>query len=226
MRWITSANVACGGHAGDAKTMQACVRLAKQYGVRLGAHPGPWSRQDLGRGSVLISPDELELLLLHQVCALEKIARAGRAPLHHIKLHGALYHATEEDEGLARRYIAAVKRWWPAAIVYARAGGRVVRLGRAAALVIWEEAFADRGYRDDGSLVPRHEPGALLTAVRAVIQRARRLAFEGEVVSTSGRRLRLLPQTICLHSDTPKAVAFARLTSTLMLNKKAPGTSP
>src|SRR5437867_5375494 len=118
MRRITSANVACGGHAGDAATMRACARLAKRFGVRLGAHPGPWSRDDMGRGTIELRPDELELLLLHQVGALEAIARAERVKLHHIKLHGALYHASEAVEQLGRCYAAAVARWWPNAIVY------------------------------------------------------------------------------------------------------------
>src|SRR5436309_15056078 len=113
MRWITSANVACGGHAGDLQTMERCVRLARQFKVRLGAHPGPWSRTDLGRGVVRVTPGELELLLIHQVSALDTVARRKGMTLHHIKLHGALYHATETNETLARRYVATVKRWWP-----------------------------------------------------------------------------------------------------------------
>jgi UPF0271 protein len=213
MRWITSANVACGGHAGDAATMEACVRLARQNGVWLGAHPGPWNRQTFGRHPIRISPDDLELLLLQQVSALEKIARAGGARLHHIKLHGALYHATDGNTALAKRYLAAVKRWWPAAVVYARAGGQVARHGRAGAVMVWEEGFVDRAYCDDGSLVPRNEPGALLTGVRAISERVRRLLFKGEVLSSTGNRLRLAPRTVCLHSDTPKAVEFARVTA-------------
>ena len=106
MRWVTSANVACGGHAGDLKTMKACARLARQHGVRLGAHPGPWSRSDFGRGPVRIAPDEFELLLLHQVGALERVAQANGVRLHHIKLHGALYHVSEGNEAVANRYVA------------------------------------------------------------------------------------------------------------------------
>src|SRR4030095_5379345 len=105
MRWITSANVACGGHAGDVRSMSVCVRLCKEFGVLLGAHPGAWSRTDFGRGTVQIEPVELELLLLHQISALERIATQHGVHLHHIKLHGALYHATENDVPLARRYI-------------------------------------------------------------------------------------------------------------------------
>ena len=162
MRWVTSANVACGGHAGDLPTMEACVRFAKQHGVRLGAHPGLWNRNDFGRDRAPLTPDGFELLFLQQVGALERVAHANGVRIHHIKLHGALYHASEEDEALAPCYAAVVKRFWPRARIYARAGGHVASVARRAGLVVWEEAFADRGYRGDGTLVPRTEPNALL----------------------------------------------------------------
>src|SRR5438093_1543012 len=125
MRWITSANVACGRHAGDLPTMESCVRLAKQFGVRLGAHPGTASRGDFGRAPVEVGADELELLLLEQVGALERLARAAGVRLHHIKLHGALYHASEASDVVARRYLRSVRRWWPRSVPYVRAGGTV-----------------------------------------------------------------------------------------------------
>ncbi len=209
MRWITSANVACGGHAGDGKTMEACVRLAAAGGVRLGAHPGPWARSDFGRAAIRLSPDDLELLLLQQVGALGQIARSLGVRLHHIKLHGALYHATDADEALARRYLGVVRRWWPRCVVYARAGGLVARLARdlpaQRRVVVWPEAFADRGYREDGTLVPRSEPGALLVSGREVRARGRLLAAMGAVESVNGCRLELRPRTVCVHSDSPEA---------------------
>ena len=211
MNCVTSVNVACGGHAGDLTTMDACVRLARQRGVRLGAHPGPWSRDDFGRGPVRFAAEEFELLLLHQVGALERIARAGGIRLHHIKLHGALYHASEENEALARRYVAAVRRFWPRMKIYARAGGRVTRVARRAGLVLWQEAFADRGYRDDGTLVPRTEPNALLTKAGLVVERVRRLLDEGEVIAASGEHILLRPQTLCIHSDTPHSARLAQV---------------
>jgi len=219
MRWITSANVACGGHAGDVATMHACVRLARATTVRLGAHPGPWNRRNLGRDRIEISPDELELLLLQQISALEKIARADGITLHHIKLHGALYHAAEESGALAKRYVEAVKQWWPGVKIYALAGGRVTRFARATQVDVWDEAFVDRGYRDDGSLVPRGRPGALLTDLRAVTERVRRLVSDGAVVATSPTRRPTPPRTLCIHSDTPNAVAIARLTAKLLKNR-------
>jgi len=221
MRWITSANVACGGHAGDLASMTACVRLARQFGVRLGAHPGVASRADFGRGTAKVTPDELELLLLHQVGALERLARAGGVRLHHVKLHGALYHASEADPSLGKRYVQTVARWWPGVKVYVRAGGRVAELARRARVTAWHEAYADRGYRDDGTLVPRGEPGALLTDVSDVFERVRMLAADGAVQALSGKRLRLCPQTLCIHSDTPGAARLARVVAQVLRRNRA-----
>ena len=216
MRYITSANVACGGHAGTFSTMETCVRLAKQHGVHLGAHPGPWNRNDFGRGQMKLLPEELELLLLQQVSALDAVARKGGIRLHHIKLHGALYHASETSAALARQYVATVLRWWPRAKIYAQASGNVARQARRAGLDIWEEAFVDRAYRDDGSLVPRHEANALLSGPRAIIQRAHKILRKEEVATVSGGHIALRPQTLCLHSDTPNAVALARALAKLL----------
>lgn len=216
MRWITSANVACGGHAGNVRTMEDCVRLAKRFGVRLGAHPGPWSRGDFGRGRVELAPDEIELLLLQQVGALERIAGQHGVRLHHVKLHGALYHASEENEALGRRYVAIVRRWWPKCILYVRAGGRVARLARRAGLKAWGEAFADRNYGDDGALVPRGDPNALITRAGDFRKRVQRLMTRGEVETISGRTLRLDSQTLCVHSDTAGAPRLARIAARML----------
>jgi UPF0271 protein len=149
-------------------------------------------------------------LLLQQVGALGCVARANGVRLHHIKLHGALYHASEENQALAKRYVALVQRFWPHAKIYARAGGRVARIARHAGLSVWEEAFGDRGYRDDGTLVPRPEPNALLTEAGRVIERVCRLLDHGEIIAASGKRISLRPQTLCIHSDTPPAAEIAQ----------------
>ena len=154
---------------------------------------------------------DLELLLLQQVGALERIARAEGARLHHIKLHGALYHASEADSALGRGYVNAVRRWWPRCIIYAKAGGSVAKLARRSGLKVWEEAFADRAYRADGSLQPRGEPGAVLSDGEEVLRRVRLLRSHGEILSDSITLLRLRPQTLCLHSDTPQAVELAQV---------------
>ncbi len=211
MRCVTSANVACGGHAGDAQTMLRCVRLAAEHQVRLGAHPGTWSRQDFGRAATAMSADELELLLLQQVGALECVARTEGMRLHHIKLHGALYHATEQDVRLARGYLDIVARHWPAAIVYARAGGRVAAQADRAGVRVWAEAFLDRRYRSDGSLVPRSETNAMVTGLPALLKQADGLIERGEVVTDTGECIRLRPRTLCLHGDAPHAARLAEV---------------
>jgi UPF0271 protein len=205
MRVINSANVACGGHAGDIASMERCVALVKKYKVRLGAHPGAAGRAGFGRGELSITAAELELLLLQQVGALERIAHAHGVKLQHIKLHGALYHATERDRRLAKAYVEIVRRWWPKVVVYAFAGGTVAKLAKR---MVWEEAFLDRNYLDNGTLVPRSEHNALLKNVQEVKARLAQLA-RGTVISVGGKVIRVRARTICVHGDTPRAVEFA-----------------
>jgi len=179
MPFITSANI------GSEKT-QECIALAKRYRVHVGAHP----RHPIGRGEVQVTRHELETLLVEQV------GRFNDSDLHHIKLHGALYHAAEGDSAIAFQYIKLVQRKWPGVIIYARCGGLVEGIARRTGPA-WGEAFADRRYRPDGLLVPRSEPNALITDPDEAVKQARELV----------RRLK--PQTLCVHSDTPNAVAIA-----------------
>ena len=216
MRWVSSANVACGGHAGNLATMRACVAMASQFCVRLGAHPGPLSRGDFGRTPIKITPDEMELLLLQQVGALERLARAEGVKLHHVKLHGALYHASETDGAVARRYVETMRRCWPGVKIYARAGGRVAALARRAGVTAWEEAYIDRGYRNDGSLLPRGERGALWTDIDDVVERVCLLLASGVIATESGKRLPCRPRTLCVHSDTPNVAFIARAVARLL----------
>ena len=209
MRSITSANVACGGHAGNVNTMHACVRLAKQFNVRVGAHPGIAS--NFGRGSVSITAPELQLLVLQQAGALATICAAHRVQLHHIKLHGALYHLTEVDEDLAKAFLMIVRCWFPKTMIYARAGGRVATLTRKFRVKVWEEAFADRAYRDDGSLVARDEPGSLISNPREIAGRLEQLLKRGVVEPIDGEPVTIRARTFCVHSDTPNSSKIAAL---------------
>lgn len=217
MRLITSANIACGGHAGDVESMRRCVRMAKEFNVRPGAHPGWKADGGVGRGSVEVNAAELELLLLHQVGALERIAAAENVRLRHIKLHGALYHATEGDPALAKAFLHSVRRWWPGRIVYALAGGMVARAAASARVEVWPEAFLDRNYRDDGSLVPRSQRGALLSRSGEVMERIESLMWRRCVTTAGGKTLRIAASTVCLHADTPHAVRAAELAAKAML---------
>lgn len=190
--------------------METCLTLARKHGVHVGAHPGAWNHGNFGRAPVETTPHELELLLVQQVGGFALLAAKHRAPLHHIKLHGALYHAVESSPLLARRYIIAVKRYWPSARIYARAGGLVSRLARKGSVDVWEEAFADRNYDDAGGLLPRSHPNALVTDRKEIVQRVQSLVRERRMTSFSGKRFALHAQTICIHSDTPQALSIAQ----------------
>ena len=208
MRLITSANVACGGHAGNVVSMERCIRWAKQYRVHLGAHPGIPS--EFGRADVGLNPSQVETWVLQQVGALQRLAAEQKVRLHHIKLHGALYHAVEQDARLASAYLNAVQRWFPNTIIYARAGGRVSRLGGSRGIPVWQEGFLDRAYLEDGRLVPRSEPHALLLSSEEVKNRLRDLQEGLGIRTISGKRLYLEPKTLCIHGDTPQALALVR----------------
>ncbi|MFO1462128.1 MAG: 5-oxoprolinase subunit PxpA [Verrucomicrobiota bacterium] len=211
---VTSANVACGGHAGTAETMDRCVRLAVEFSVRLGAHPGlPGA---FGRGTTRISPGELELLLIHQISALMRIAKARSCTVVHVKLHGSLYHATEQEPKLTAVYLQALGRWFPGLRVLALAGGRVAAAARTSGIPVWEEAFLDRGYRRDGTLVPRGLPGAMIADVSDVRRRIREVGRGQGVETEAGGRWAMRPQTWCVHADTPKAVTLARAAAAIL----------
>lgn len=207
MRSVTSANVACGGHAGDLVSMRRCVLLAAKHGVRLGAHPGPWDRANFGRGRVQITPSELELLLLQQVGVLQSLAREKDVPLHHVKLHGGLYHAVEDSSRLAHVYLETLTRHWPGCLAYAKAGGKVVAAAaRVRGAKVWGEGFIDRGYLSDGGLVPRDTPGALIESRKALEMRLEDLCMRGRVTAVSGEPLPMALRTLCVHGDTPSAL--------------------
>jgi UPF0271 protein len=208
LRQVTSANVACGGHAGDALTMERVVVEAKALGVRLGAHPGVAGA--FGRGEVTLSPQQLQTLVLQQVGALDLLARRQGSRLHHIKMHGALYHAVENDNALGRAYVETVARWFPQVTIYSRAGGLVLTLAHKAGITAWAEGFIDRAYRADGQLVPRNQDGALLTRTQDISKRLREWRQTGGWKSLDGTWVAVPAQTLCLHGDTPGAVALAR----------------
>ena len=215
MRWVTSANVACGGHAGDVPTMERCALLSVRHGVRLGAHPGVAS--GFGRGAVSVAVPEFERLLLHQVGALQAVSRACRVRLHHVKLHGSLYHEVERNAPLRTAYLESMSRWFPGLKVFALAGGMVAAEAQRFGVTVWEEGFLDRGYRDDGTLVPRGEPDALLTGVGPRRGRLERLRDGGDLLSVDGRPVAVRPRTLCVHGDSPDSIALARLARRMLL---------
>lgn len=209
MRWITSASIACGGHAGDAGSMEFCVRTAADCGVHIGAHPG--TAAGFGRAITPVTAPELEQLLRHQIGTLEAVARAAGQAVVHVKLHGALYHQVEGDEALACRHVETLHRWFPRLRILARAGGRLASLARRTGVPVWEEAFLDRGYQEDGTLVPRGEPGALISGDPVLRERIREVRAGRGLPTRSGARLSITPRTWCVHADSPDALRIARL---------------
>jgi len=205
MPLITSANIACGAHAGDAATMRATVALAQRHGVAIGAHPGYADRANFGRREVVLPAAALRELVTTQIAAL---ARLG--PLRHVKPHGALYNLAARDREVAAVVADAVRAANPRLILFALAGSELARAGRAAGLAVAKEIFADRTYRHDGSLTPRSQPDALITDEAAAVAQVLRMVRGGGVRKTNGARVRVRADTVCLHGDGPHAVAFAR----------------
>jgi UPF0271 protein len=207
MPWITSANIACGAHAGDLRTMIDAVECAADHGVAVGAHPGYFDLENFGRAERDVSPDEAARLVVLQ---MEQFFEVAGAAMRHVKLHGALYNQVSRDARLAEAVAGELSRLWPGTILFALAGSPLARIARARGLRVAEEFFADRSYEDDGTLTPRTQRHALLTAPKAVAERVVRLAREGTVETTGGTVLRIAAETVCLHGDSPKAVTLAR----------------
>ncbi len=205
MPFITSANIACGGHAGDEATMRATIALARRHGVAIGAHPGFADRANFGRRELALPPGEIRALVTAQVMALRALA-----PVRHVKPHGALYHLAARDAAVARAIVDAVSAIDPTLIVFGLAGGELCREARARGLRVAGEVFADRTYQRDGSLTPRSRPDALIDDADQAVAQVLRLVGEGVVRTTDGTDVPLVADTVCVHGDGPHAVAFAR----------------
>lgn len=205
MPLITSANIACGGHAGDAATMRATVALAQKHNVAIGAHPGFADRENFGRRELVLSPAEIFALVKDQVMAL----RAFTA-LRHVKPHGALYNLAARDAAVAGAIAVAVRTVDPKLVLFGLAGSELIKAGRARGLRVAEEVFADRTYQADGSLTPRSSPDALITDEDAAVAQILRLIREGKVRATDGTDFSLKADTVCLHGDGSNPVAFAK----------------
>jgi UPF0271 protein len=205
MALITSANIPCGGHAGDRTTMRATAQLAARQHVAIGAHPSFPDRANFGRTDLRIPSADLRKTIAAQVRALAEIA-----PLRHVKPHGALYNLAARDAEIARVVAETVRDVDPRLILFALAGSKLVDAGRAAGLAVAEEVFADRGYRADGSLVPRGESGSLIEAADRSAEQVIRMITDREVISVDGQRVRIRADTVCLHGDGPHPVEFAQ----------------
>ena len=210
MRYITSANVACGGHAGDERTMRETLAAAKKLKVAVGAHPSYPDRANFGRIESTLSPAEIEAAVHQQIAALVKIADALGLRLAHVKPHGALYHAANTRREVAEAIGRAAKAINPQLIMVGQAGSSALELWRAMGLRAAAEAFADRAYEPDGTLRKRTLAGALLDNPARAAEQALSIATRHRVIATDGRELPVDASTICIHSDTPGSAAIAR----------------
>jgi UPF0271 protein len=210
MPYISSANIACGFHAGDPMVMRRTVRLALKYHVAIGAHPGFPDLQGFGRREIRMQPEEIWAMTLYQIGALEAIVRAEGGVLHHVKPHGALYNMAAKDREIADAIARAVQQAGAGLVLYGLSGSALTEAGRAIGLRTASEVFADRSYQNDGSLTPRSQPGALITDTAQAVEQALQMVEQRTVFSTDGNVIKVLADTICLHGDGPHAEAFAQ----------------
>jgi UPF0271 protein len=198
MEYISSANIACGGHAGDDHTMERTTRLALDRGVRIGAHPGYPDRANFGRIEIAMRPAEIAATVHQQIARLDAIVQRLGGTIVHVKPHGALYNVAVHNAEVARAIADGVMRWNPKTIVFGLAGSPMLQIWRGMGIKVWREAFADRRYESDGTLRSRKLPGALITDPVEAAEQALRFAAEGNA------------DTICVHGDTPGAVEILK----------------
>ena len=210
MPWITSANIACGFHAGDFCTMQQTVALAKQHDVAIGAHVSLPDLQGFGRREMKVTPPETYALTLYQIGALAAFAGAAGTRVAHVKPHGALYNMAAKDRALADAIARAVRDFDAQLILVGLANSELPRAGQALGLRVADEAFADRRYEAHGSLTPRREPGAVIEDIDTAVAQAVKIAIKGKVDIRTGGMLELRADTLCVHGDRPDAAAFAQ----------------
>lgn len=207
---VTSANVACGAHAGDPETMRRTVAAATARGVAVGAHPGFPDRKNFGRAPLAFPGAEIRHLVVDQVRALQAITGTNGIPLQHVKPHGALYNMAATDRGLAEAIAEAVAECDPTLVLLGLAGSELIAAGRVAGLRTAAEAFADRTYEADGTLTPRSEPSAVIRDVGRALDQAIGLVTERKATTRGGYEIVVEAETICIHGDTPGAPKFAR----------------
>ena len=208
MPYITSANIACGYHAGDPATIRKTVRLALDHGVAIGAHPSLPDLQGFGRRVMKISPQDMYDLVVYQAGAVEAFARAAGGKLHHVKCHGALYNMAANDEGLSDAMVRAAKDL--GVMLYCLSNSKNFQSAKKAGIPVAGEVFADRGYSDDGTLAPRDKPGGMIEDPAQSVKQVLGMVLEGHVLSLAGKRIPVAPDTLCLHGDQPGAVQFAQ----------------
>ena len=205
---ISSASIACGGHAGDAMTMRDTVALCLEHGVAIGAHPSFEDRVNFGRRELTLPPAEIHALVMRQIARLASVCAEAGAMLHHVKPHGALYNLAASDRDVADVIASAIHAFDPTLILYGLSGSCLTDAGTAIGLHVAHEVFAERAYDADGRLAPRGTHGAVIDDLDASLSQVRLLLRDGIVITRDGARVRLRADTLCLHGDRTDAAEF------------------
>lgn len=210
LKYISSANIACGWHAGDSMVMAKTVKLAKENNVKIGAHPGYPDLVAFGRRNMSVTPEELKTYVKYQVGALMAFVKAEGLILQHVKPHGAMYNMAGKDYKLALAIAEAIKEVDDQLIFMALANSEMIRAGKDVGLRVCNEVFADRAYNEDGSLVARSLAGAVIHDKEIAIQRVVKMVKEGKVTTITGKDIEINAESICIHGDNPEALIFAK----------------
>jgi UPF0271 protein len=220
MQFISSANIACGYHAGDEATIRATIRLAIKHKLAIGIHPGFADKENFGRVEISLPAGDYYKLVLEQLVLFKDIADQEGASIHHIKAHGALYNLAVKNETVANEVAKAVHDFDPTLIYYALSNSAMLRIAEEMGLKTASEVFADRNYQDDGTLTPRVQKNAIVTEPDAAAKQVLMMAKEKKAISVNGKSFPVKADTICIHGDLPQAYSFAKaINKTLKENK-------
>ena len=219
MPFISSANIACGFHAGNERIMQQTIELAMRYNVAIGAHPSFPDKENFGRTNMQLTPVKVYNIVKQQIEILAEIVVKNKTRLHHVKPHGALYNMAAKDEELATAICTAITATDAFLLLYALSGSKLIDVARGMGLRAYDEVFADRTYQSDGSLTPRSQPNALLVSEEAVTQQVLQILQQQNVTTVDGKIIPLKAETICIHGDGEHAAAFAKTIHHALLAK-------
>lgn len=208
--YISSANVACGFHASDPLVMMNTVKMAVENNTAVGAHPGYPDLVGFGRRNMTVSFDEAKSMVMYQIGALDAFCKANGIEMQHVKPHGAMYNMAGKDAGLAKAICEGIREINPNLILLGQDGSELAKAAKAAGLAVAAEVFADRAYEEDGSLVARSKPGAMITDEDEAIARVLRMVKEGKVTAITGKDIAIKADSICVHGDGPKALEFVK----------------
>lgn len=207
---ISSANVACGFHAGDPATMDKTAKVCKAAGAAIGAHPGFNDLVGFGRRNMAVSPADAKAMIMYQVGALDAFCKANGLKMQHVKPHGALYNMAAKDAALAKAICEGIYEYDPTLILLGLANSEMITQAKAVGLPWAAEVFADRAYEDDGTLVARTKPGAMIKDEDEAVKRVIRMIKEGKVTSINGKDIEMKPDSVCVHGDSEKALLFVQ----------------